>query len=713
MNIAPSIFSALNAIAAVSLGVLVLLRNPKSRVNIGFTLGMATLSMVEAGGLLLLLSGSTGLEAAGAKLYMAGQALLPAGWLLFSVNFGRNRSRDADSRWWPVLAVFSAAGVYFAYLANSPELGAIMPGLQGLGKQGILSSEAPLYNLGKSGVFLHIFLILGLLVNLIHLENTLRASKGEQRDRIKYAVFAVGGLLAFFIYNSAEALLFRMVEVRMVPLTTAVVSLSLVLVSVFIVRHRLMDTNVYVSRYVVYNSVTVLITGAYLVATGAIAHGISLYRIPFSFFLTGLFVFIAALGLVAILFNEMLKRKTENFISRHFYRHKYDFKRRWMETIDKLGSRSEIDEIIFTLSGIISRTSGSSKVNVWLYDRVARVYRLEAGAYAAAHEKICKDHGIIKALSVYARPFIPGQPAPGAVDLFLEEDAKKLLDSYGASICAPIEVKGDNIGFILIGPDMCRSPYCQDDLDLVRAVASQAGLQIKSVWLAEDVAAAKEAELFHNMSSFIIHDLKNLTNSLSLLSRNADANMEKPEFRKDAIKAIRNTVSKMKSLIDRLSDKQSSGDLRKALSDMNTALEKAVNQVNIAGVERPVIISESAPLPPIIMDSEAMEAVLLNLLSNACEAAGTNGKVTVRSYRSAGFACISVIDSGPGIPKRFLETSLFKPFRSTKKKGLGIGLFHCKSVVEAHGGVIEVDTRVGLGATFTVKLPLHTDSIAV
>jgi signal transduction histidine kinase len=59
--------------------------------------------------------------------------------------------------------------------------------------------------------------------------------------------------------------------------------------------------------------------------------------------------------------------------------------------------------------------------------------------------------------------------------------------------------------------------------------------------------------------------------------------------------------------------------------------------------------------------------------------------------------------------KEFMEHSLFKPFKTTKKQGMGIGLFHSKRIVEAHGGRIEVESQEGKGSTFRVYLPLRNN----
>jgi signal transduction histidine kinase len=65
-----------------------------------------------------------------------------------------------------------------------------------------------------------------------------------------------------------------------------------------------------------------------------------------------------------------------------------------------------------------------------------------------------------------------------------------------------------------------------------------------------------------------------------------------------------------------------------------------------------------------------------------------------------------VSDNGIGMQQEFIENSLFQQFKSTKKQGLGIGLYQCKTIVEAHGGLIKVESEPGKGSTFSVYLPI-------
>jgi signal transduction histidine kinase len=112
-------------------------------------------------------------------------------------------------------------------------------------------------------------------------------------------------------------------------------------------------------------------------------------------------------------------------------------------------------------------------------------------------------------------------------------------------------------------------------------------------------------------------------------------------------------------------------------------------------------ISVSGTAEIVRVDENEMQKVLLNLLLNGIEASNPDEPVAVE----VGFAdapYIRVIDQGCGIPARYVRAELFKPFRTTKKQGLGIGLYQCQQIVEAHGGRIEVSSVEGSGSVFTV-----------
>ena len=104
--------------------------------------------------------------------------------------------------------------------------------------------------------------------------------------------------------------------------------------------------------------------------------------------------------------------------------------------------------------------------------------------------------------------------------------------------------------------------------------------------------------------------------------------------------------------------------------------------------------------------------VILNLITNAYEAIEKEGMIKVAASMNEGEISIKVSDTGVGISEEYIESCIFKPFRSTKKSGFGIGLYQCKTIVDAHGGKIEVESKKGAGTTFTIKLPVQRREMA-
>ena len=113
----------------------------------------------------------------------------------------------------------------------------------------------------------------------------------------------------------------------------------------------------------------------------------------------------------------------------------------------------------------------------------------------------------------------------------------------------------------------------------------------------------------------------------------------------------------------------------------------------------------------VLCDPHALRQILMNLVLNAQQAMGHGGRITIDIRREAGFGIISVSDTGPGIPPEMLER-LFKPFQTSKKEGSGIGLALVKRFADNFGGNASVESEVGKGATFHVKLPLADSGAA-
>jgi two-component system, sporulation sensor kinase E len=111
-------------------------------------------------------------------------------------------------------------------------------------------------------------------------------------------------------------------------------------------------------------------------------------------------------------------------------------------------------------------------------------------------------------------------------------------------------------------------------------------------------------------------------------------------------------------------------------------------------------------LPATPIDATQMQQVLVNLIKNAMQAMSRGGTLTLQTGEGSDGVWVSVADTGGGIPQEQIAR-IFEPFYTTKKKGSGLGLMIVQRIVRAHGGKIELESRVGQGTTFRIWLPSH------
>lgn len=692
----PNILPILAALLSLGLGIFVFLRNFRHPANIGFGLGMFSYVLIEAGNAMFLLSSSGEWAVFGKNISLTGEALLPFAWFLFSITFARANYKEVLFRWMPVGAGLFIISLVFIFLQKSP-LFFSLPTME-------LTHEILI--LGPVGRYFYIFIILGMGINLIHLENTLRFSYGSKLQQIKYVIIGVGGLFAFQIYLASRAILFSVIDISYIPVGSFVVLSSSILLLVTIVKHKLLDVNVFISRYVVYNSLTVFLVGAYLLIVGIVTQGIKLIGGSNDTFWSPLFVFSALTGVVAVLLSIKARRKMQLFINRHFYRHKFEFKDKWMETIEKIGVKNDLSYIQKATVEMISETMGATGVYLWLYDPSSCVYNMVASTLnISGNLQLGEKHPLIIYLKEHPAPFFIKEIEEES-ESWVTNEISPLISAFGGVLCTPLIVEGkDLIGFIIQNEDVSGEEYKTDDIDLLKAISAHAANRIRYISLTEAVVAAKEAETFHQMSGFFIHDLKNLVSTLSLLVQNAEEHLSNPLFQQDAMRTLGTTVSKMNAMISNLTLLSKGLNIKPYPINLNDLLEETLSCLNGQWASRIVKHLERVPL--MNADGEQLKKVVLNLLLNAIEASTTASKIEVSTIARNGDVILSVSDNGCGMPREFIQSSLFRPFRTTKAKGLGIGLFHCKKIIDAHKGKIEVESEEGKGSVFRVILPLQ------
>jgi hypothetical protein len=191
------------------------------------------------------------------------------------------------------------------------------------------------------------------------------------------------------------------------------------------------------------------------------------------------------------------------------------------------------------------------------------------------------------------------------------------------------------------------------------------------------------------------------------------------------LQTISTAVTKMRTLISKISTLPDKLVMKKQAVQINDIIRKVIQGTKIAELKQIKLNTKLESLSPVVIDAEQIQKVIENLIINALEALPDGGNLNIstrtigknhesnsgngRKGSENGFVEIMVSDTGLGMSPDFIRHRLFKPFQTTKKKGLGIGLYHCKEIIVAHHGMIEVESAEKKGTSFKILLPLSND----
>jgi hypothetical protein len=247
--------------------------------------------------------------------------------------------------------------------------------------------------------------------------------------------------------------------------------------------------------------------------------------------------------------------------------------------------------------------------------------------------------------------------------------------------------------------------------DDLRPLADNLGLMTKQ--LRDQIAREAETRQFQSfvrLSAILTHDLKNAIEALSLTVANMEWHFDKKEFRADAMKSVTGATNNLRSLVNRLTNPVTtlSGEHKRPQPvDLVPMLKEVISRIAEPARGKHEIEVNLPESLFALVDIERMNKVVENLVINALEAMhAKKGTLTITAGTTAeGKPFFSVSDTGEGMSPRFIEEKLFHPFATTKRRGVGLGLYTCREVVVANGGAIEVDSQQGAGTTFTVVLP--------
>ena len=641
-----------------------------------------------------------------ATLCLVTKSFLPGVWLTFSLTYSRANYRDflVRSRWLvigafliPVLSLAALYKSFFYVIAYDPSVG----------EWGL--------RLNEPGIILNVLILVSTVLILMNIERTIRAAVGTMRWRIKFLVLGLGVIFGARIYTGSQALLFSDYSPSQLSVEATALLIGSALIAVAYLRTGFNEIDVYPSRAVLHTSVTVLLTGAYLIVVGVLAQVVSRFGGTAGFPIAAFVVLLSLAILAILLLSDRARQSLQLFVSRHFKRPQHDFRQIWARFTRSLSVALDDTALGTIAARLISETFGALSVSTWLFDehgeRLIRVSSTSDAEQASSDDSTTSIAGAevnSAELMKLSRPFNLGKAKEKWARDLMERSSGQFRTG-GSPICVPL-VGGESwLGVIVLADRVRGLGYSAEEMDLLKCIGEQVAATLLKLRLTEEIMERKELEAFQTMSAFLIHDLKNAASTLGLMLENLPAHFDNPAFRQDAFRGIGSAASRINDLINRMNALRHELRLNPAELDLNLVVAEALSNLN--GTLNTNLVTKFDQIPKVSADRQQLQSVFTNLLLNARDAVGMNGRITIATTRRGEWVALSVSDNGCGMTEQFIKHSLFRPFRSTKKKGLGIGMFQSKTIVEAHHGKIHVESELGIGTTFRVMLPLKYQTV--
>ncbi|QXQ08019.1 PEP-CTERM system histidine kinase PrsK [Sphingosinicellaceae bacterium] len=471
---------------------------------------------------------------------------------------------------------------------------------------------------------------------------------------------------------------------------------------------------VQVSRQVVFHTLSFSIIGIYLITMALTAYGLRLVGGDWGRLLQISFLFATAIGGAIVIVSQRFRARLRVVIAKNFFAYKYDYRQEWLRFIS-----------------IVSRTDGQP-----LAQRVVEAVCVVVDAPGGALY-IPGDDGGFDLVDGWNRGGFVGErlaPAPGLARYLGTQqrivDFDEWRDGEGAyeGLAIPVWAANDRrvwlaiplvhldslAGVIVLERTLAARDLNWEDFELLRTLGRQAASYIAEAQTQTALDEAGSFDEFNRRFAFIMHDIKNLVSQLSLVSRNAERHADNPAFRADMVATLQSSVGKMNDLLARLAQHNT------GRPDTPEPVDAAELIGQIVSTKRrqhsPIYLVVDSGPATVAADPARLEQLFIHLIQNAIDASTADARIDIAvkahaGHGQAGHVVVTIADHGHGMSAAFVRGELFKPFRSTKPGGFGIGAYEARSIVRSLGGSLDVLSREGEGTVFTVTVPTIAASV--
>lgn len=544
------------------------------------------------------------------------------------------------------------------------------------------------------------------VVGLLLVENLFRNTVPARRWNIKFLCIGLGGMFAYDLFLYSDALLYRRVDAPLADARGFISALVVPLIAVSAARNPHWSLDVFVSRRAIFHSSTLIGAGIYLIAMAGAGYFLGQFGGDWGPILQAVFLFAAAVLLVLAVFSGQFRAYVRVNLSKHFLTYRYDYREEWLRLIRTISSIglpgglpvriiNAVADVVDSPDGVLFlrregdrfAVGGSWNSSAW------QLREMERDLDPAFVQFLEERQWIIDLNEAQAAP---ERYAPLAVPDWIAALRR-------AWLIVPLMHHDWLLGFLLLGRPRAPRDLNWEDYDLLKTVGRQAASYLSEHQTAQALADSRQFDQFNKRFAFVLHDVKNLVSQLSMALANAEKYRGNEAFYDDMRTTVKESVDKMNRLLVRLHE---GGLAAKATTAVPLADVLRSTVERTACPDRELRFDCRAADLQVVADRDRLQAVIAHLIDNAIDATPAGaGRVAVRLTAFGSDAVIEVEDNGKGMEPAFVRDELFKPFKTTKNGGYGIGAYESREFVHELGGRMDVESELGKGTTVRIRLP--------
>jgi signal transduction histidine kinase len=559
------------------------------------------------------------------------------------------------------------------------------------------------------------YVFAGLYLSVFYLYRRYRNTPSKvEKKRLLYLV--VGGV------TTVTASLLETIP-NALALGNLLVIVYLYFLSQNLIRYRLLDLNELLGRMLVLGTLVFILTLIYGVLVRWVQPDES-----------GLFFFNTLIASTAIVIMvEPLRGRVEGTINRWMFQEKYELLRRIEMLRSELANVIDVRVLVPRVLAALEDSRRITHASVYFVDLDGSGFELEGhvGPKPETRFDAVTHRAFFERMRRAGTISLEGLERELAARRTVSSDEKeslqlmmRTLEQMNGSVALGITGEDQLLGALVLRDERLREAYSSEEIELFRGVALSIGVTLQNSQVYERMKERDRLAALGQMAAGLAHEIRNPLGAIKGAAQflqptaNGHGGVDAAGT-KEFLNIIVEEVNRLNNIVSQFLDYARPYRGEQEPLEVNDVVRKTLQLLGkeSEGKGIDVVPSLVDGLPPARADAEQLVQVFLNLSLNALQAMPEGGRLFVstsirratRRGAAAAFLEVRFRDTGVGIPPGDLR-NLFIPFFTTKEKGTGLGLPISQRIIENHGGTIEVRSQAGMGATFTVLLPVESDA---